>query len=194
MRAAGATGFVSVGSGQALLEWLLAEHAPCTCVDTFHDDDQDEWLIAPVRRLRRRLSLVNGGEMQFVQCKVDGPTAQLDLEHSMLLFCWGLCTVKAARSYVRQLSARGRAVAVIDDETCCPRSCQVRTWLGEEGAGADEWTCTMDRQQAASLGPPCSVSIFTRTAVLQVDHTKGREQKIVQKENFLSQCQNGINQ
>ena len=147
----------SIGSGQALLEWLLSEHCLCMCVDVFHDDD-GEWLIPPARLLQRQPSTGEYG-MQFIQLLPEHPIAPVDPE-SVLLFCWGLCLPEVAREYTRRHSRDGKAIMVIADDTCCPTAQQVQTWL-QEGRLAQprEWIYAVE-DVAATLGAPCTISVF----------------------------------
>ena len=157
----------SIGSGPSLLEWLLTTNRdglPCICVDGFADGD-DEWLIPPARVKRR----TRDDSLCFVQ------THQLEEWHTadaLLLFCWPLLDQVAARAYIRQFSCaptRGRAVAVIADGTCCPSGDQVSAWLREDEAtddstGLSPWR-RIREEAAATLGPPCILSVFMREEV-----------------------------
>lgn len=173
MQIAGLKKVTSIGSGPSLLEFLLSDYCLCVCIDVFYGDtEKNEWLIPPagalLRQQRSSLAIEEKG-MHFIQLDSPRTVAKIDVD-SLLLFCWGLCSTKTAREYIQQLSVGGgKAVAVIADRTCSPTTKQVQSWLLDDfnhdctnPNPSSAWRCVVN-QPAATLGSPCTISIFLRT-------------------------------
>jgi len=177
----GATSVASIGSGSALLEWLLAgllpPGTPVLCIDPLYSEHKLSRCVAPVQQSRSP----RGGDKETpVRCMAPpsleaGPGDVLEglglrpiglgwghvaVEGAAaMLWAWGKCDEACFRRYLE--SYRGGIVVVLAacEVWCMPSIEDMAEALLQKGQGAGGWRLHY-RGACETLGRPTECAIF----------------------------------
>jgi len=157
IRKSGCQGISSLGSGPALLEWLLAEHIAVECVDQFYQNNgADPWCCPPVQKILKQA--VGTNNMTFVHSGPGCRPAVVSKTNAML-WCWPVMTTEVVFNYMAQYE--GDCVVVIGDHTCTPSAEGMAGVLCADTARST-WVTSLATSSASTVGRPCFITVFSR--------------------------------
>ena len=156
-RSAGCTSITSIGSGPALLEWLLGEHLPVVCVDSFYTNKDDPWLIPPVRRILKKEERGANHRMTFLHSGWGGKRVDVASD-SALLWSWGIMSTAIIFGYLDHYT--GNCIVVIHDQTCTVQPLTLSEILKADQPDS-AWKTSLVTS-ASTVGRPCQLTVFVR--------------------------------